>query len=100
MEENASERERTLLIAATRFLAQCAKSSDAQGFAEVSARTAQIQAAITFLLEPGSHHNATNASKHSHFTSALRSLSQTLGDRVELPKRDAPRGGARSRRRR
>jgi hypothetical protein len=100
VEENASERERTLLIAATRFLAQCAKSSDAQGFAEVSARTAQIQAAITFLLEPGSHHNATNASKHSHFTSALRSLSQTLGDRAELPKRDAPRGGARSRRRR
>jgi hypothetical protein len=100
VEENASERERTLLIAATRFLAHCAKSSDAQGFAEVSARTAQIQAAITFLLEPGSHHNATNTSKHSHFTSALRSLSQTLGDRAELPKRDASRGSARSRRRR
>ena len=97
VEENASERERTLLIAATRFLTQCAKSSDAQGFAEVSARTSQIQAAVTFLLEPGSHHNATNASKHSHFTSALRALSQTLGHRAELPKRDAPsaRGGRR-----
>ena len=99
VEENASERERTLLIAATRFLTQCAKSSDAQGFAEVSARTSQIQAAVTFLLEPGSHHNATNASKHSHFTSALRALSQTLGDRAELPKRDAPSGGARASRR-
>ena len=101
VEENASERERTLLIAATRFLAIAPSRQSAIRFRrEVSARTAQIQAAITFLLEPGSHHNATNTSKHSHFTSALRSLSQTLGDRAELPNADSVAAQRRSRRRR
>jgi len=84
VEEDASERGRRIVYAAVSFLTHVAKLQG-NGFAEVSKRAVEIQAAVTILLEPG-----CAASKTLDIT--RKALLQTLGLRViDLPSRVSAR---------
>ena len=79
VEENASERARSLLVAAIRLLTQCAKCSDPRGRAEVSQYSLVIEDATMFLLDPETRLAPVVAS-------ALRALTDVLGiRRAPLP---------------
>ena len=86
VEESASERGRALLVAATKFLAQCASSTDDRARDEVSRRVEHIEAAVTFLLDPEA---MKTSSSSASVASALRALSRALGSSVRaLPARE------------
>lgn len=74
VEENSSERARSLLVAAICLLTQCAKCPDPRGRAEVSKYSTHIEDATMFLLDPETRLAPVVAA-------ALRALTDGLGIR-------------------
>jgi hypothetical protein len=86
VEESASERGRTLINAATKFLSQCASSTDDRARAEVLRRVEHIEAAVTFLLDSEA---LKQSSSSVAMVSGLRALSRALDLSVRaLPARE------------
>lgn len=87
VEENTSERARTLLVASVQFLTCCAKSPKVREIAQVSQHSIAIQAAATFLLEPDSRAPPS-------VVNAVKALTRVFGvERSQIPRHHFLRGG-------